>query len=268
MPKNPTKCASFHHWKSPLEIGGTGIQFEAKSDHLWLKRSSLQFLGDASNPSWFLLLLGDSSSSLTGCGCEGGRPTFLYCRLLPPPCTVSVGWWILGRRCRCHRCPCLHLRWLCLWKDNVENEANVRDWAKNNFYPAITYLVQVFVFLSRSWWIPTPCSSYKVLQWLLAWFFFCFVWYKFAEMSDCTGKEATRVQIVGVDLPFFIQFCGMFILHVAPRWHGAMWFGVLCVVVVDVEKEYGGVHLNTSMWVVNGRTNVEQYWCGHVNNVA
>ena len=43
---------------------------------------------------------------------------------------------------------------------------------------------------------------------------------------------------------------------------------MLCVVVVDVEKEYGGAHLNTSVWVVNGRTNVEQYWCGHVNNVA
>ena len=67
----------------------------------------------------------------------------------------------------------------------------------------------------------------------------CFIWHKFLEMSDCRGIEVFRVQILGVDLPFFVQFCEVFVLHGAPLWHGAMQSGVLCVVVVDVEKGYG-----------------------------
>ena len=43
-----------------------------------------------------------------------------------------------------------------------------------------------------------------------------------------------------VDLPFFVQFCEVFVLHGAPLWHGVMQSGVLCVVIVDVEKGYGG----------------------------
>ena len=70
--------------------------------------------------------------------------------------------------------------------------------------------------------------------------FLCLVWHKFAEMSDCRGIEVIRVQIMGVNLPFFVQFCEVFILHGAPLWHGAMRSGVLCVVVVDVETGYGG----------------------------
>ena len=59
-------------------------------------------------------------------------------------------------------------------------------------------------------------------------------------MSGCRGIEVIRVQIMGVNLPFFINFCEVFALLVALRWHGAMQSGVLCVVVVDVEKGYGG----------------------------
>ena len=55
--------------------------------------------------------------------------------------------------------------------------------------------------------------------------FLCFIWHKFLEMSDCRGIEVFRVQIM--------------VLHGAPLWHGAMQSGVLCVVVVDVEKGYG-----------------------------
>jgi hypothetical protein len=60
------------------------------------------------------------------------------------------------------------------------------------------------------------------------------------EMSACRGIEVIRVQIMGVNLPFFIKFFEVFALHVAPGWHGAMQSGVLCVVVVDVEKGHGG----------------------------
>ncbi len=59
-------------------------------------------------------------------------------------------------------------------------------------------------------------------------------------MSDCRGIEVIRTKIMGVNLPFFVQFCEVFVLNVAPRWHGAMQSGALCVVVVDVEKGYGG----------------------------
>ena len=59
-------------------------------------------------------------------------------------------------------------------------------------------------------------------------------------MSDCRGIELIRGQIMRVDLTFFVQFCEVFVLHGAPLWHGAMQSGVLCVVVVDVEKGYGG----------------------------
>ena len=31
--------------------------------------------------------------------------------------------------------------------------------------------------------------------------------------------------------------------------------------------EYTRVQLDTSVWVVNGRTGMEQYWCGYVIGV-
>ncbi len=97
--------------------------------------------------------------------------------------------------------------------------------------------------------------------------FLRFVWHKFAEMSECRWIEVFSVQIMRVDLPFFVQCCEVFVLHFTPLCHGAMWSGVLCVVVVvDVGRGLtvrrllmGAQAWNNYYWLV------ERYWREYVN---
>ena len=98
--------------------------------------------------------------------------------------------------------------------------------------------------------------------------FLRFVWHKVAEMSECRWIEVFRVQIMRVDLPFFVQGCEVFVLHFTPLWHGAMWSVVLCVVVV-VERGKGVDSVGRLLTVAQAWNNyywlVERYWREYVN---